>query len=372
MATNKSDSEFFCILHEKELEYYIHLLNFPAIAKQSLSVIETLSLFYKDGLVASEASSVKDLLFKINSSFASVRSLESINVWGAANYRYAAEQYNNCDLSYTYQDLSSPRQTSDEFIAWKQEVKRLYESIIQLRNEYIISNMGLVSFTIYKGMNLNTSKIDKETRNDLMQEGYFGLAKAIDKFSPSKGAKFSTCAVWWIKHYIQRHLENKHAFVRTPTNTNTVRNQVNKFKNEFVIEMDRLPTDEEITEGTGYSKLTLNTIIEPTYILSLDNILDGSAKQNKLDKLLFSQEQYSSLDTLITYEYQELVSNAINSLLPIEQTVLSQRFGLGAEKEKSFAEIAKELNVSKETVRQIHLKSLGRVRKILATMDKSS
>ena len=256
---------------------------------------------------------------------------------------------------------------NDKYESWVNNIVSKHAAVIKIKNDFALDNLGLVK-SVVNGLKFNR-KINIP-KDDLIQEGYFGLMRAIEKFDYSKGLKFSTYAVWWIRHLCQRYVFDKNMLIRTPAHTADVRDKIFEFENAYQKEHGQLPSDTEVQTGTGYSQLTLNTIAKPFQIFSIDKTVDiGEGEQVSLHEKLEDEDSLTVFDDLAQNQINQKIKKAIDTLSSREQKILFDRFGFNDTEEKSLQEIGKELELSREGVRLIQIQALSKIKTILEKKD---
>ena len=198
--------------------------------------------------------------------------------------------------------------------------------------------------------------------SDLIQEGNLGLMEAVDRYDPGRGTRFSTCAVYWIRHYILRALQNHSKTIRIPVYVHVVLTKIRKAAWELGMELGRKPTMEEITERTGITPEEMLRIQRRTREpLSLDKPLTPETEDCFVD--LVPTETVT--DPAELYEQKvlkEQVLKALGTLTPRERDVLTMRYGLEDGDPRTLAEIGQELGITRERVRQIEAKAIRKLR----------
>jgi len=215
-------------------------------------------------------------------------------------------------------------------------------------------------------------KIASEYRNmglpfeDLLNEGNIGLIEAAHHFDPSRGTKFITYAIWWIRKSILKALSQHAAMVRIPNyqlkKVRNVRNTGRMLSRELGREADR----EEISKELRVTIAKIDEILQMKMReLSLDDKV-GRDKDTPISDYLVDGRSINPEDELIKHENQGLIRLALRNLTDQEQTVIINRFGLEGGRVFTLKEIGEKLGVSRERVRQIESQAKKRLRKGIA------
>ncbi len=220
-------------------------------------------------------------------------------------------------------------------------------------------------------------KIASEYKNmglpfeDLLNEGNIGLIEAAHHFDPSRGTKFITYAIWWIRKSILKALSQHSAMVRIPNyqlkKVRNVRNTERMLAKELGREADR----EEISKELRVTIAKIDEILQMKMReLSLDDKV-GKDKDTPISDYLVDGRSINPEDELIKNESQVVIRMALRSLSDQEQTVIINRFGLEGGRVFTLKEIGEKLGVSRERVRQIENQAKKRLRKLIARQQRS-
>lgn len=224
----------------------------------------------------------------------------------------------------------------------------------QAKQQLILSNLRLVVNIAKNYSNKGLGFID------LISEGNFGLIHAIDKFDYTKGYRFSTYAVWWIKRAITKAIISKGREIRIPSYKHDILNKVNKFIMSHITEYSSYPSIESIAQGTGLEEKKIQKVmLEFQDMLSLNaSIGDDIYLEDTI-----SQADEESLENKVLGEIAKEEINAILGLLkPREKDILTLRYGLFGQEIHTLEEVGKKFNITRERVRQIEKKTLDKLR----------
>lgn len=200
---------------------------------------------------------------------------------------------------------------------------------------------------------------------DLIQEGNIGIIKALRKYDPSLGTKFSTYASWWIRQSIVRALENQGSTIRLPVHIAAqIRLQIKTIA-ELTQRMGRDPTAAEVANKMALPRRKLETISLVTQQpLSFESRL-GHSEEVSLHDVVGDQETIDPLQTVIAYSLVEETAKLLSTLADREQLLLRMRFGLGEYGDRgahTLEQIGQVLGVTRERVRQMEATALRKLR----------
>ncbi len=199
---------------------------------------------------------------------------------------------------------------------------------------------------------------------DLINEGNLGLIKAANRFDETRGFKFISYAVWWIRQSILQALAEQSRIVRLPLNRVGTMNKIGKAFGALEQEFEREPSPEEIAEVLELSDFEVSeTIQKSSKHLSLDAPFSEEEENSLLD-ILENQDQPAPDNTLMKESLKIELERALSTLNPREAEVVRLYFGLGLETPLTLEEIGEKFQLTRERVRQIKEKALRRLRHV--------
>lgn len=248
----------------------------------------------------------------------------------------------------------------------KQEIElaaRIKQGDREARALLISSNLRLVVTIAQDYANLGLPLLD------LISEGNVGLTIAVDRFDPSKGAKLSTYAAWWIRQSIKRALSNQGRTIRLPVHLGEKISKMRRVALHLSEEIGREPTDDELGEEIGIASEKVSHL--KTASISPAS-LDAPISDDDLTEFgegVADEQARTPFELLRDKDLHNDVDGLLEVLDDREKEIISQRFGFDGGEQKTLEEIGRKFRVSRERIRQLQNEALSKLRRALSQKE---
>ena len=235
-----------------------------------------------------------------------------------------------------------------------------FDDVVARRNRFVAANLRLVVSVARDFHHHNLSILD------LVQEGNMGLIRAVHRFDPRMGFRFSTYAHWWIRQAIERAILNRGSTIRVPVHVHDARRAISRAAKSLQIELDRKPTHEEVAAKVGTSAEKVEHVLTgiPKDPFSLDDTLGKGGEGAALMDVIPDENARGPDDAAIAAIDGDRALQFLRDFSDMERDIMVRRYGLEGNPLETLESIGQSYNLSRERIRQIQARTLTRLREM--------
>jgi RNA polymerase primary sigma factor len=232
--------------------------------------------------------------------------------------------------------------------------KRIEAGDVEARERMINANLRLVVHIAKRYQSQGLSLLD------LIQEGIFGLMRAVEKFDWRRGFKFSTYATWWIRQSLQRALQKQARDIKLPIHVAERARRLERVRGELSAKLDRDPTDEELAADTGLSLAQIAEVRDAARVVISLDLPVGEEGHVALGDLMTSEQSGFEEEVHVSLA-KESLRRAVASLPEPQRTIVRLRYGIGTDEPVSLYRVARELHMRPRRVRDFEADALAKL-----------
>lgn len=285
---------------------------------------------------------------------------------------------------YTGLVLNGVSAEQSELLSGHKTGSKLLKELLEIQNTYKITPQDLkkfykkssLSFIKWEGLKADMAKANLRLvisiakkyplsylpLSDMIQEGNIGLLKAVNKFEYRKCYKFSTYATWWIRQSITRSMADQSKTIRIPVHIVDILNKIDRAEQEYFLLNHKLPSSDYLAKSVGITEKKFNQIrCANNEILSVDDSISSDSEDITLKDVLPNENAPDQVELLEKFQLKEILNKLVDNLPDREQQIIRMRFGLNISRDYTLEEVGSKFGVTRERVRQIELKALGRI-----------
>lgn len=238
------------------------------------------------------------------------------------------------------------------------QVRKLAARREEVKNAFVAANLRLTVMVAKK----YSARCKYQSIGDLIQEGNLGLMRAVDRFDPDRGFKFATYAVWWIRHHVKRAVSDKETAIRIPVHVSELASKLSRLDGGYMAETGSSMNPEQLARAAKVPVEKVLSVLSSRHrMLHLDHPVGEEGEMTLLDTVA-SKAFPDPLRHICSEESRGELLALLSGLTPFESRVIRHRFGIDTPQQLTLQEIADMYDLSRERIRQVEEKALGKLR----------